>query len=307
MLQVPLLCFQRSGCVTSVVFSPDGRWLASGGFDETLGVWQAETGRLAFACKEEGNRNNEASCVCSLHFHPSGELLAYVTPNDEVCVRETGTWQKLPVVDDSIDAAMLSFSPDGRLLALGLYDHWLYLWDVWGRAPLGELNLHSRPTALGFSPDGALLAVATRDSTIQLLDVASVRIIRSVFGHVGEIFAVSFSPDGRLLASGGADTGVNLWRTQDWSLIGKLEDPTGWTHALAFSPDGLVLASAGAKSGIIRLWHTGNLTFATLCGHSSFVLSLCYSADGTRLASGGQDNTVRIWGSAQMGTLLPND
>src|SRR5947209_5005635 len=103
----PRMC--HSASVVSVTFSPDGNWLASGGFDHTLRIWDAASARVVRAI-EEPWEEEEQSSVDSVVFHPSGGLLAYTGPDGEVLMRETATWEELLAAEDPPDSMRLAFS-----------------------------------------------------------------------------------------------------------------------------------------------------------------------------------------------------
>jgi WD40 repeat protein len=163
---------RHSGWVQSMAFSPDGRSLASGGIEETLKIWEVDTGRLLHDI-DERTWDKYLSGVSSVAFHPVADLLVYVAPIGKVRLWETVTWQEVLTIEEVTDAIQAIFSPDGSILAIGLSDCSVCFWDVWGRSPLVHVYLDSGPISLAFSPDGVLLVVATDDAGIFLIDVAS--------------------------------------------------------------------------------------------------------------------------------------
>jgi WD40 repeat protein len=148
--------------------------------------------------------------------------------------------------------AQVTFSPDGRLLAvassIGVY--------LYAAADLREVRF--LPTdapvwSVAFSPDGRALASGSADNTIRLWDAASGALLRTLEGHTGDVNSVAFSPDGRLLASGSYDKTIRLWDAASGALLRTLEGHTRSVNSVAFSPDGRALAS-GSWDGTVRLW-----------------------------------------------------
>jgi WD40 repeat protein len=172
----------------SVVFSPDGKTLATG-MVESVAIWDVATGRQisrsrSFTGRRAGRRGQ------------GGE---------------------------HIPAYTVAFSPDGKTLATGSDndkgDGTVRIWDVAaGRQSGGELLLtRSGPNSeavvvVVFSPNGKTLATVSGDGTVRLWDVATGRQIRGPFtGHTNIDDLLGFSPDGKTLTTGSDDGTVQLW------------------------------------------------------------------------------------------------
>ncbi|MCC7373493.1 MAG: PD40 domain-containing protein [Verrucomicrobiales bacterium] len=68
--QVVLHIEDTGGIVYAVAFSPDGRWIATGGTDPTVRIWDAKTGRLVRRLS-----SHESNIFCLL-FSRDGRQLA---------------------------------------------------------------------------------------------------------------------------------------------------------------------------------------------------------------------------------------
>ena len=200
------------------------------------------------------------------------------------------------VLSPGDDANCVAFSPDSRLLASGLDDHTVRLWDVETGRELRKLQGHKGMVwTAPFSPDGRMLASASLDCTVRLWEVETGRELRKLEGHTDFLSGVAFSPDGRMLASGSADRTVRLWEVAGGREWRKLEGHIGYVRGVAFSPDGWLLAS-GSQDSTLRLWdaETGR-ELRKLEMHKDVVWGVAFSPDGRLLASGSDDFTVRLW------------
>ena len=67
---VPTVNVGHSDFVKEVVFSPDGRWLASLASDETVKLWEVATGRQAYWCDRP--RASRIFLICGSHAQSLG-------------------------------------------------------------------------------------------------------------------------------------------------------------------------------------------------------------------------------------------
>jgi WD40 repeat protein len=112
--------------------------------------------------------------------------------------------------DSYVDS--VAFSPDGKTLASGSWDHTIKLWDVQTGKEQATLKGHNSAVgAVAYSPDGKTLASGSGDKTIKLWDAQTGKEQATLERHTGGVIAVVYSPDGKTLASGSADNTIKLW------------------------------------------------------------------------------------------------
>ena len=157
--------------------------------------------------------------------------------------------------------------------------------------------------SVAFSPDGKLLATAGEAGEIHLWQVADMKPLLSLRGHLRWILSIVFSPDGKTLASSSDDRTIKLWDVSTGQVLRTLQAHSSWVWSITFSPDGETLASA-SDDRTIKLWdvRTGQI-LRTLEGHASLVRSVSFSPDGDILASGSNDCTIKLW-DVSTGQLL---
>jgi len=73
---------------------------------------------------------------------------------------------------ETVDAQPLSFSPDGRLLAIGLKNGTLELWDTRAGKKVFSVKAiegsHNSIYDVDFSPDGSLLSAGYDDGAVRI-------------------------------------------------------------------------------------------------------------------------------------------
>ncbi|MEE3716417.1 NB-ARC domain-containing protein [Tumidithrix elongata RA019] len=198
----------------------------------------------------------------------------------------------------------VTFSPNGKLLAIGDTRGEIHLWRVRDSKPLQTYKGHtSWVRSITFNPSGTMLASSSNDQTIKLWDVQTGACLKTFHGEIGPIMSVSFSPDGQILASGNADRTVRLWDVGSGLCFQTLQGHEDIVGSVAYSPKGNLLASS-SDDQTIRLWdvETGEC-IRTLEGHADIVWSIAFSPNGNVLASSSEDHTIKLW-NVETGSCL---
>lgn len=285
------------GSITSVAFSPDGRYMAAGSFNGEIRVWQvADMKQLHTFAEHSG-------WVWSIAFSPDGTLLASGS-ND----RTMKLWDiSKPESQDCISTfeghthwvKAVAFSPDGTTLASGSNDQTVKLWNVASGQLRVSLQGHAGSvSSIAFNPAGTTLASGSEDHSVKLWDVENLSadaLSTTLYGHTDSVQAVAFSPDGAILASGSEDHSIKLWDISKTRCTHTLQGHSGRVLTVAFDACSNMLASGSAdQSG--KLWdvRTGQCC-KTLQGHVGTLWSVAFHPNGKELVTGSDDQTVRLW------------
>jgi RNA polymerase sigma factor (sigma-70 family) len=203
-------------------------------------------------------------------------------------------------------ASHMTFSPDGKLLAVAVTDlpganRSIELRDVATGDVLRELKGNDLPSAaerqMAFSPDGKFLAAAAPANVVILWDTKTGFEIRKLEGHAGPVTALAYSPTGAAIATACLeDHKVRLWDPETGKLLREWH---GDANTLTFSPKGTLLAAGSPEvegsSTVVQLDTATGLEFGPAAWHSAPLQTASCSANGRLVATVGSDGVMRLW------------
>jgi WD40 repeat protein len=295
--------------VRCVAFSPDGKTLASGSFDNTIRFWDVASGKEQTTLKDAAVFGVE-----SVAFSPNGKILASGAGGNTIKLWDISTQKATTLLDEESEYAvpLVVFSPDGKTLASGgQCISNIRLWDVTTRKRAATLPGRDEYgiRTLAFLPGGKTLGSVARKDGIKLFDVATGKTTATRKLEADYIPSAAFSPNGKTLAmvrpaiSGGEGARDVL---KDAECIKLIEVATGKEQAtinkntasrrpIVFSPDGKTLAW-GSDDGTITVWDVAKAKeLASFKGHSREVSCLAFSPDSKILVSGSADTNIKLW------------
>ena len=257
------------GCAT---FSPDGLLVAIA-TDRGVIVWRTADGAHHVTLK--ARRQSKFTCLA---FSPDSGLLAAGHGDDE----RVRIWRTVDAAPHATlkghkgGVRVVTFSPDGRLLATGptpqrgiapIGDDTVRLWQSANGARHGTVSSGTGGLVfVRFSPDGRLLSTSSCGDPVRSWRTADCRLEATLAGHSGVGVVVVFSPDGGLVVTMGTDDmSARLWRTTDGpysTVLDLAAEGDQICQQLGFSPDGVLLAIStdqGSSCGT-----SGKASFASL-------------------------------------------
>lgn len=287
--------FISKSIIQSLVFSPDGQFLATASRDYTVRIWYRDkTRKNIFIERPFISLSGHKGAVLDVCFSPNSDLIASCS--------EDGTIRLWRVIDGSLLNVFksphqrwincLNFSKDGTQLVSGGADCKLSFWSLNGSL-LKEIDAHrSFIEDVCFSPDGQMIATASRDKTVKLWTCTG-ECLKIIEGHSDRVWQVCFSPDATKLASVSSDKTIKVWDV-DGNLLKTFNAHRDVVTSLAFNYDGTQLASA-SKDASSRLWNFQGIQPTSLTGHTQVVTCIAFSPDNQLVATSSKDCTINLW------------
>jgi WD40 repeat protein len=294
-----LLTFQRhQQLVRSVVWSPDGKFLASGGDDKHVFIWDTTgavrqdlvhpAGVFSLALSPDGQRIVTAADTQVAFYQTTNGNLLFRSQHSHTQQVTGVAWSShgpMDVVSVSADKSALVWNPTNFKVVQAFHGHQIAI------------------EAVSWSADGLVVATGSNGGVVHVWNAATAQDIHGFYSDAAlPMRAVAFAPTGNMLAVGGDDGIVRIWNGLTCTLNGtqckdvpqRFTITTAAIRALAWSPDGQYLA-VGTNDGLTVLLKPGSGTkpIFTANAHTN-VRSLTWSPDGQKLAVA-YGNLVSIW------------
>ena len=234
----------HAGVVDSVTFSPDGKYVASGGFDDTIQIWEALTGKtIVHLTHPDG--------VAALAFSSDGKYLVSAGNDGTARVWEVLTGHEISRMTHDKQVTSIAISPDNRYLVSGSYDDTARVWEVSTGNEIARMTHKDVVTSVSFSPDGKNVVSGSYDNTARVWEALTGKEIARMT-HGRSVTSVAFSPDGKYVISGSWDNTARVWEASTGNEIARMTH-TNSVETVAFSPDGKYAAS-GSDDNTVRVW-----------------------------------------------------
>ena len=283
----------------SLAVSPNGRYLAAGGFDRSAEVgFSGTTVRWDMTTGQNLRTYAVGDDVSSIAFSPDSRYLAigYFNAFASVQVFDVATGESVRTLPVTGFTNSLVFSADGRYVLAGGGNTIATLWNLATGDLVRTFSGHTEAvTSVAISSDTHYILTGSADKTARLWDVTTGATLRSFEGQIGPVHGVAFSPDGHYILTGSNDQTARLWETTTGVLVRSFVGHRGQINSVAISPDGRTIVTA-SDDKTAQLWdlNTGN-PIQTFIGHSDMVNAAAFTPDGRYVVTASLDHTLRLW------------
>ncbi|QRK06707.1 SIR2 family protein [Archangium violaceum] len=281
----------HSGRVTGCAVTPDGRRVVSSADDNTLKVWELETGRELATL--QGHSGPVTGCAVT----PDGRRVVSSSDDNTLKVWELETGRELATLQGhSGRVTQCVVTPDGRCVVSSSGDNTLKVWELETRQELVTLRgHHSYVTGCAVTPDGRRMVSSSWDNTLKVWELETARELATLAGHPWNVTGCVVTQDGRRVVSSCEDNTLKVWELETGRELATLQGHLWSVTGCAVTPDGHCVVSS-SWDNTLKVWEleTGR-ELATLEGHSGRVTGCAVTPDGRRMVSSSWDNTLKVW------------
>ncbi|KAI8925529.1 quinon protein alcohol dehydrogenase-like superfamily [Entophlyctis helioformis] len=255
-------------CLT---YSPDGQFIATGGDDAKVKLWNTQTGFCFVTFTEHSGG------ISAIEFARRGQVVFSASLDGTVRAFDLVRYRNFRTFTSPTPAqfSCLAVDPSGEIVCAGSFDTFeIFVWSVQTGRLLDILPGHEGPvSSLAFSPTDGFLTSASWDKTVRTWDVFGRDKQADSFDHLSEVLTIAFAPDGKHFAATTLSGQICFWNLGLGKQVATIEGRKD---------------ISGGRSVADRV------TADNSSADKSFT-SLCYTPDGAAVIAGGNSKYVCIY------------
>ncbi len=304
------------GNVTSLSWSPDSRYLASGASNDTvIHIWDISSGTEAFSLR------GHDGWIRNVSFSPDGSKIASGATDLEIRIWDVASQRTIHTMTGHTDLiGGLAWAPDGTQLASASRDGSVRKWQVSDGSAIADFAFTTPvnpnmpdgerywATGLIWTPDATQLIVGATDGNITIIRATSGDVVRTLSGHESwvTIRGLQLSTDGKTLYSSGLDGRINVWDMATGTNNAQYSQHQLGIFGISLDPSQKRLISTSDQEGKLLVWDLDAEQISTLRTGLGIPVHICYTEDGTVQAITGYNGLIRLTQDDDDGSLYVN-
>ena len=270
----------------SVAISQDGRRLVTGSWDQTVRLWDLNTGvqRRQYA--------KLVDSVLAVAISADNRLVAAGTADGVVLIWDLESGEEVRRLEGhkgSVNA--IAFSHDGTCVVTGGNDQTLRIWNLTTNVEV-PCKGSTRWMSVAYSTDDRFVLAGGRDGTVTLWDIQTGLLNAEFKGHSAAVHSVAFISSAREIVSASWDGTIRVWNADSLKEDRRL---TGDSLCLAVSGDGTQIVT-GREDGTLQRWDLRkDRPIGAVVAHQRRVARVLFIGNSKEVLSLGWDNLVRRW------------
>jgi WD40 repeat protein len=286
--------------IDSVAISPNGKYIVSGSDDETIKLWDINTGELLRSF--EGHTDEVWSATIS----PNGKYIVSASGDETIKLWDIKTGRLIRRFKGHVEPIqVVAITKNGKYIISGSNDKTIKLWNIKNGRLVMSFEGHKGPVrSVTITPNRKYIVSGSWDDTIKLWNINTGKLIKSFKGHKDDVSSVAITPNGKYIVSGSSDNTIKLWNIKTGRWIRSFKGHTNSVWSVAITPNGKNIVS-GRFDNTIKLWdintrkilrniNTGKI-LRNFEGHTDEVWSVTITPNGKYIVSGSFDNTIKLW------------
>ncbi len=314
-------------------FSPDGKTIASAGFDGHIRFRDTLSGELqhdinakslsvlCLAFTRDGqsiiggddsrhlgmwrisdgkilheDRTHDGSIAC-VSFNDDQSLLASSASDGRVIIRKASDWSEVKTLNAGKTIVWsCAFSPDGKTVAAGSDDNLLRVWNLDSDAAPMILRGHADTVGFAcFEPKAHTLTSVAADGMVKQWNMDRIEPFSVIPIEGAATFVTLFTPDNKRVLIACNDGSIRCWDRAMWKQIWKYEGPRTSPRGLSLDKQHGRLACSG-DDNVVRLIDVADgHKLQELKIDAKEVQSVAFSADGNRMVTGDANGDLKQW------------
>jgi hypothetical protein len=196
----------HSAAVTSIAVSPDGRFLASGSYDNTVKIWDFASGELL------RNLTGHRRWVAAVAITPDNKSVLSGSDDRSVKVWDAQTGVSVRELRGHWDTVLsVAVTQDGSFAISGSADQAIRVWDLANRPPFGPLTGHSDEVwSVAVNSARSFIVSSSSDKTVLVWNLSDGAMLHRLEGHADKVVSVTITPDGRSAVSASYDRSLKV-------------------------------------------------------------------------------------------------